>query len=145
MDATDTIAAEIAHDLDAALNPPPGPAPADAEWAIVEIMGHRKLYGRVHEEERFGTKMLRIDIPKPPRPPHPEPVEGPHAEVLAAGEPRSTHDAAVEWITQWYSGPSIFSITLTDEATVMRANAPYAPPQRYLPRRDNLDDDEVEF
>lgn len=26
-------------------------------WAIVELMGHVKLAGRLTEEERFGTKM----------------------------------------------------------------------------------------
>ena len=33
------------------------------EWAIVEVLGHRKHAGRVREEERFGAKMLRIDVP----------------------------------------------------------------------------------
>lgn len=32
-------------------------------WAIVELMGHVKMAGRVTEEERFGAKMGRIDIP----------------------------------------------------------------------------------
>ena len=35
------------------------------EWAIVEIMGHRKHAGRIREEERFGAKMLRVDVPTP--------------------------------------------------------------------------------
>lgn len=33
------------------------------QWAIVEIFGHRKHAGRTREEERFGAKMLRIDVP----------------------------------------------------------------------------------
>ncbi len=33
------------------------------EWAIVEIFGHRRHAGRAREEERFGAKMLRIDVP----------------------------------------------------------------------------------
>lgn len=32
-------------------------------WAIVELMGHIKVAGLVTEEERFGSKMGRIDIP----------------------------------------------------------------------------------
>jgi hypothetical protein len=32
-------------------------------WAIVELMGHVKHAGRLTEEERFGAKMGRIDIP----------------------------------------------------------------------------------
>lgn len=34
---------------------PPG------EWAIVEIMGHSTMVGRITEIERFGTKMLAIE------------------------------------------------------------------------------------
>jgi len=32
-------------------------------WAVVELMGHVKVAGLVTEEERFGCKMGRIDIP----------------------------------------------------------------------------------
>lgn len=32
-------------------------------WAVVELMGHVKLAGRLTEEEKFGTKMGRLDIP----------------------------------------------------------------------------------
>lgn len=35
------------------------------EWGIVELFGHVRLAGRVSEIERFGGKMLRLDIPKP--------------------------------------------------------------------------------
>lgn len=34
-------------------------------WAIVEIFGHRRHVGIASEEERFGVKMLRIDVPGP--------------------------------------------------------------------------------
>ncbi|RWH31605.1 MAG: hypothetical protein E5X22_22805 [Mesorhizobium sp.] len=37
--------------------------PEGFEWAIVEIFGHRRHAGRAREEERFGAKMLRIDVP----------------------------------------------------------------------------------
>lgn len=33
-------------------------------WAIVELMGHVKLAGRLTEEEKFGAKMGRLDIPQ---------------------------------------------------------------------------------
>lgn len=33
------------------------------EWAVVEVFGHRRHAGRTREEERFGAKMLRIDVP----------------------------------------------------------------------------------
>jgi hypothetical protein len=76
------------------------------EWMLVEIMGHRSHWGRARQEERFGAKMLRIDVP----------VMG---DVAANG-----------WSTHYYGGASIFSFTLTDEATVMAHNKPYEPPAR---------------
>jgi hypothetical protein len=36
----------------------------DSEWAAVEVMGHRQHLGALMEVERFGVKMLRIDVPK---------------------------------------------------------------------------------
>jgi hypothetical protein len=43
----------------AASAPPPAHPPGD--YAIVEILGHQTLIGRVEEVERFGAKMLRIE------------------------------------------------------------------------------------
>jgi len=92
---------------------------ADAfEWAIVEVFGHRRHAGRCREEEKFGTKMLRIDVP----------IEG---------------DPAKGWTTQFYGGASVFSYTLTDEATVMKINKPYAPPAR-LTYRDEAEEAVIE-
>ena len=34
-------------------------------WAILELLGHVRTGGKVSETEMFGTKMGRIDIPKP--------------------------------------------------------------------------------
>ena len=31
------------------------------EFALVEIMGHSRLVGRVEEVERFGTRLLKIE------------------------------------------------------------------------------------
>lgn len=33
----------------------------DGDYAIVEIMGHRKLVGRISEVERYGVKFLRVE------------------------------------------------------------------------------------
>jgi hypothetical protein len=33
------------------------------EWAILELMGHRKLAGLVSEQELGGTNLIRIDVP----------------------------------------------------------------------------------
>lgn len=91
------------------------------EWAFVEIFGHRSHAGRTREEERFGSKMLRIDVP-------------------LKGNP-----GANGWETHWYGGSAIFSYTLSDEASVMRANKPYDPPSRYsLPPPDDHGDEELD-
>jgi hypothetical protein len=96
-------------------------APADDadgwEWMLVEIMGHRTHWGRARQEERFGAKMLRIDVPN-------------------KGDP-----AAHGWSTHYYGGASIFSFTLTDEATVIARNKPYEPPSRLsLPAPEDDED-----
>lgn len=92
------------------------------EWAVVEIFGHRRHAGRTREEERFGAKMLRIDIP-------------------VKGDPE-THG----WQTHYYGGSSIFSFSLATEEAVMRANKPYEPASRLAFRNDepdvDLDDEE---
>lgn len=31
-------------------------------WAILELMGHRRLAGFVKEEEHFGVGLIRIDV-----------------------------------------------------------------------------------
>ncbi len=77
------------------------------EWAVVEIFGHRRHAGRTREEELFGAKMLRIDIPN-------------KGDASANG-----------WTTHYYGGSSIFSFSLSDEATCLRINKPYEAPARY--------------
>lgn len=37
------------------------PALPEGEYAIVEVMGHRTIIGRVAEVERFGAKLLSIE------------------------------------------------------------------------------------
>lgn len=100
------------------------------EWAIVEIFGHRKHAGRAREEERFGAKMLRIDVPTIVLTPH--------------DNGGGTVDTVEAWTTHWYGGASLFSFTLTDEVTVMRINRPYTSASRYLPAHED-DDDERPF
>lgn len=56
------------------------------QWAILELMGHVRLAGRVTEEEHFGAKLGRIDIP--------------NGDGFA---------------TQWFSGGSIYRLTPTTE------------------------------
>lgn len=100
------------------------------EWAIVEIFGHRKHAGRSREEERFGAKMLRIDVP---------------TIGINQAEGKPDEVGGVEsWTTHWYGGASLFSYTLTDEATVMRINRPYVAASRYIAPPDRYDGDAAE-
>jgi len=61
------------------------------EWAIVEVMGHLKLAGLVTEEARFGTNMCRVDV--------------------------YPGDATEPAMTRYFSGASLYGVTVTDEAT----------------------------
>lgn len=61
-------------------------------WAILELMGHRRLGGKVTEEEHFGAKMCRIDIPQ---------------ELVADDAPM---------VTQYYGGGAIYCMTPCSEA-----------------------------
>jgi hypothetical protein len=95
------------------------PADEDFEWMMVEIFGHRSHWGKGKEVERFGSKMLRIDVPQ---------VEWSEP----TGDKPAPEAIVVGWVTHFYGGASIFSNTLTDEVTAIRRNAPYSRPARYL-------------
>lgn len=109
----------------------------DFEWAIVEVFGHRRHAGRAREEERFGAKMLRIDVPTVA-------IIGVDLSAEAGGG-SETSSAVTGWTTHWYGGSSIFSYTLTDEATVLRINRPSYSPQRYIapPMGDDYDKEDI--
>lgn len=72
--------------------------PAQAFWAIVELLGHVRVAGLVSEEERFGTKLGRVDVPVP---------EG--------------------TVTQYFGGQSIYRLTPCDEVTARRVAAANRP------------------
>lgn len=72
-------------------------------WAILELMGHRRLGGSVREVEMFGTKVCRIDIPS----------------ATVTGR---TH------ATQFYGGSSIYCLTPCTEETA-RAVAKMSQPE----------------
>jgi hypothetical protein len=87
------------------------------EWAILELMGHRRLGGRVREVQIGGAGFLRIDVP------------GDGAEV---------------YVTQFYPPSSVYAITPVSEEVarlVARNNRPQ-PIQRWeLPAPKPADDD----
>lgn len=89
-------------------------------WAVIEVLGHRRLAGYVTDVAMFGTAMCRIDIP---------------------GEDGATLG------TQYYSGNSLFSVTPCSEEVaraVAKQNQP-RPVQTWempaLAQRHDDDDD----
>lgn len=71
-------------------------------WAILELMGHRRLAGYVREHEIAGKGMLRLDIPGP-----------------------STADPAQA--TQFYSPEALYCITPTTEWIARQVARQYKP------------------
>lgn len=96
-------------------------------WAVLELMGHRRLAGYVSEAAQYGTAQIRIDIP------------------TEDGQPP---------ITQFYGGASIYCLTpVTEEAARAVAKhhrpapvQPYelAPPTQALTSRSRGYEDEDE-
>lgn len=83
-------------------------------WAIVELMGHRRLAGVITPVEMYGTKLLRLDVPD-------DDAEG--------GIPFTTH---------FYSPGSLYCLTPTSEDTARQVAglARPAPVARWeLPER----------
>lgn len=82
-------------------------APPQWEWAFVEVMGHRSHVGRVCEEVKFGAKLLRVDVPI---------FEG-WSQDPGADKPND--QKLLRYETHYYSGAAIFSLTITNESSVM--------------------------
>jgi len=72
----------------------------DFGWSILELMGHRRLAGKLCEVAIAGAGMLRIDVPAP---------DG-------------------TWVTQFYGGSAVYCITPTTEE-IARAVARGARPE----------------
>ena len=86
--------------------------PAFEGWAILELMGHRRLGGYVQEVTLFGAAMCRIDVPGP--------------------------DGATA--TQFYGGHAVYCCTPTTEETAkaVAKGAQPAPVHRWeLPAISN--------
>ena len=113
-----------------------GSVPIDGKpaelWACVEIFGHRKHYGRVSEVERFGTKLLRVDVPV-------------NAGRLVGDRQIVAHAEAAEvFETHVYGGGAIFSLTpMTEESA--RSWAARDQPESAMRRLayHDLDDDDA--
>lgn len=71
-----------------------------SEWALVEIMGHKRIVGKVSEQVIAGQGLLRVDVPE---------VNGNKA------------------FTQFYGMQSIYCISPTTEALAMRMIQQWRP------------------
>lgn len=81
-------------------------------WAILELMGHRRLAGWVTETELAGAGMIRIDVPD-----------------------RSTDHVVAPPVSQFYSPAAVYALTPTTEDLVLAVAARPAPVHAYeLPR-----------
>lgn len=70
----------------------------DIGWAVLELMGHRRLAGYVREVEVAGAGMVRIDVPA--------------ADATEAGP----------WTaTQFYSPSAVYCVTPTTRDIAVRA------------------------
>lgn len=63
------------------------------QWAVLELMGHRRLAGLLSEQTIAGAAFLRIDIPS---------------------------DTEIPTATQWYAPGAVYAITPCTEATARR-------------------------
>jgi hypothetical protein len=99
-------------------------SPFPETWALVELMGHTKVAGRITEEAHFGTPLMRCDIPTGPD----------------------------SYFTQWYGGSAIFRITPIEEAAAraFTARSQPQPVQPYqlaalpFPRMEPTQDDDMD-
>jgi hypothetical protein len=102
----------------------------DGFWAVVELMGHVKMAGFVTEEERFGAKLGRIDIPQ--------------------------GDEGQDPFTQYFGGSSVYRITPTTEELARQMAVAWRPrpisvydlktvPQLSGVNHVMFDDDEKQF
>lgn len=78
-----------------------------AEWVILELMGHRRLAGRLTEVQIAGTHFLRLDV--------------------------YNGDAPTPELTQFYRPAAVYAITPVTEDAARRVGAPEAdlPVARY--------------
>lgn len=87
----------------------------DIGWAIVELMGHRRLGGYVSEQEIAGSAFLRIDVP------------------------------GVVDATQFYSAGAVYCITPTTEEMARAASGRVEPVHRWeLPAPEDPEAEDAE-
>jgi hypothetical protein len=96
-------------------------------WAIVELMGHYRIAGRLSEEEKFGCKMGRVDIPT---------LEKCACQHASHETPESPNVKCVEcldsgfvkgFITQYFGGASVYKISIVSEEVARHTSRSTSP------------------
>lgn len=131
-------------------------------WAIVELLGHVRMAGRLTEEERFGGKMGRLDVPiegKPCRhcrgrgqvPDVRESGEAPPALTLGDYITCAACDGHGEigagWTTVYFGAQSVYRCTVTTEELARQVAAQGQPRRAHalaLPSPEEDDGDDYE-
>lgn len=116
-------------------------------WAIVELMGHRRLGGYVHEVELAGAAMLRIDVPE-----HPwqdgctcgsdDPSSLDHEKHTSACQMfREEGDDELRdvYATQFYSASALYCMTPTTERMARAIRSRPAPVQAWEIKQRQLE------
>jgi hypothetical protein len=84
--------------------------PAFEGWAIVELMGHRRLAGMVTEAQIAGHAFIRLDVPAP---------------TIGIGD--DPEDGVRTDATQFYSPAAVYCITPTSLETALKVAAMARP------------------
>lgn len=95
-------------------------------WAVVELMGHVKLAGRLSEEEKFGAKMGRLDIPKQPAPDCFVCRGSGQVSVNESG-PSLVCSLCSGFVTQFFGGGSVYRITIVSEEVARHVAKGHTP------------------
>lgn len=129
-------------------------------WAIVELMGHVRIAGRLTEEEKFGSKMGRLDIPSGPKK---DCIACKGTGIMPALEMgdilHPEHACRMPdcngFVTQYFGGGSVYRITFVTEEVarhVSKSNSPAPVSSWDFPKRlaaslvvsGETDDDEMD-
>jgi hypothetical protein len=104
------------------------------QWAVVELMGHQQMAGRVTEQSIGGAAFIRVDVPEQP--------------ARAKRQSWDTDEPIIPAYTRFLSGASIYAINpCTEEVAKMTAErirarpplafaAPQQPALAYQPDDD---------
>jgi hypothetical protein len=85
-------------------------------WAIVELMGHRRIAGRVTEQVIGGAALLRIDVPQCP-----EIAAHEENDPYWPGHTRTVEAKPfISGYTQFYGAAAIYCLTPTTEEIAVR-------------------------